>query len=91
MAIRKINYAVIAPEVEQEIKDKYTIEQADNLLDNKTNLEDFESHDIDKIRHIPFNLDGEDGQVLVWRIDELTQEKSLEWITADIEGGLIIP
>lgn len=35
MTIRKINYVVIAPEVEQEIKDKYTKVETDNKLNNK--------------------------------------------------------
>ncbi len=35
MGIRKINYTVIAPEVEQEIKDKYTKQEIDTMLDDK--------------------------------------------------------
>lgn len=38
MTIRKINYAVIAPEVEEEIKDKYTKSEADSLLNQKENI-----------------------------------------------------
>lgn len=37
MTIRKINYVVIAPEVEQEIKDKYTKSEADSKLAGKAN------------------------------------------------------
>lgn len=35
MSIRKINYTVIAPEVENDIKNKYTKTETDNLLINK--------------------------------------------------------
>lgn len=35
MGIRKINYTVIAPEVEQEIKDKYTKQETEAMLSDK--------------------------------------------------------
>lgn len=37
MTIRKINYTVIAPEVESDIKDKYTKLEIDNKLNSKVN------------------------------------------------------
>lgn len=37
MTIRKINYTVIAPEVEQDIKNKYTKVETDSKLDGKVN------------------------------------------------------
>ena len=37
VTIRKINYTVIAPEVEQDIKDRYTKTETDSKLDGKVN------------------------------------------------------
>lgn len=59
MTIRKINYTVIAPEVEQEIKDKYTKNETDNLLVEKSdkthnhNLNDLSEKSYNSLDNIP--------------------------------------
>ncbi len=59
MTIRKINYTVIAPEVEQEIKDKYTKVETDGLLNEKSdkthnhNLNDLSEKSYNSLDNIP--------------------------------------
>ena len=59
MTIRKINYTVIAPEVEEEIKDKYTKVETDNLLNEKSdkthnhNLNDLSEKSYNSLDDIP--------------------------------------
>lgn len=62
MSIKKINYTVIASEVEQEIKDKYTKNEADNLLNEKSdkthshNLNNLQEKSYDSLTDIPISF-----------------------------------